>query len=116
MVSRGCSQILERMLIFFGYFHIVKFGLIFEIMDDRPFAYITKFVCVWGGGGGGERRETLGKEGFSNPCSILSLKKISSVSDASWNVEFIVKLPTFQQLFCIILEFRTKSLKKQLIQ
>jgi hypothetical protein len=44
------------------------------------------------------QRKTLGKEGFSNPC-ILSLKKISSVADPPWNVEFIGKLPTFQQLF-----------------
>jgi hypothetical protein len=49
--SRGCSQILERMLNFFGYFHIVKLGLIFKIMDDCPFAYITNFC----GGGGGKK-------------------------------------------------------------
>jgi hypothetical protein len=95
--SRGCSQILERMLNFFGYFHIVKLGLIFKIMDDCPFAYITNFSSE-----GGVGRKTLGKERFSNPFSILSLKKISSVSDAPWNVEFIDKILTFQQLFCII--------------
>jgi hypothetical protein len=52
--------------------------------------------------GAGVGRKTLGKERFSNPFSILSLKKISSVSDAPWNVEFIDKILTFQQLFCII--------------
>jgi hypothetical protein len=61
------------------------------------------------GGRGVERRKTLGKEGFSNPCSIPLFEKDFLSFRCTRNVEFIDKLPTFQQLFCIILEFRTKG-------